>query len=83
MPRHPTSITGAAGEHFVAARLAAMGYVVALTRGGSPTADILVSTQSSDRTIALQVKTATWARRDYKRARSQPNNHWEWQNRRA
>jgi hypothetical protein len=63
----------------VAARLAAMGYVVALTRGGSPTADILVSTKASDRTIAIQVKTATWARREYKRARSQANNHWEWQ----
>jgi hypothetical protein len=79
MPRHATAITGAAGEHFVAARLAAMGFVVALTRGGSPTADILVSTRLSDRTIAIQVKTATWARREYKTAKSKPNNHWEWQ----
>jgi len=76
MPRHPSTITGAAGEHLVAARLAAMGYVVALTRGGSPSADLLVSTQSATKSVAIQVKTATWAGRWFKR--KPENNRWEW-----
>lgn len=33
MPERPTALTAAAGEHFVAHRLSAMGYPVALTRG--------------------------------------------------
>jgi len=76
MAKHPTAITGAAGEYFVAARLAAMGYVVALTRGGSPSVDLLVSNQSGSMTVSIQVKTAWWARRDHKRKKEK--DRWEW-----
>jgi hypothetical protein len=34
MPKRATALTGAAGEHFVAYKLSAMNYPVALTRGG-------------------------------------------------
>jgi hypothetical protein len=50
MPPRSTAITGTAGEHFVAARLAGMGYVVALSRGGSPGVDLLIATQDGSRT---------------------------------
>ncbi len=76
MPRHPSAITGAAGEHLVAGRLAAMGCVVALTRGGSPTADLLVTNQAGNETVTIQVKTSTWAGRWRKRDPSR--NKWEW-----
>ena len=76
MPKHPSAIIGAAGEHFVAARLAAMGYVVALTRGGSPAADLLVTTQKGTASASVQVKTSTWAGRWQKK--DPAKNHWEW-----
>ncbi|MBM4366078.1 MAG: hypothetical protein FJ102_07670 [Deltaproteobacteria bacterium] len=71
-----TAITAACGEHLVAARLAGMGFVVALTRGGSPAADLLVTDVSGTRTIPVQVKTSRWARRVYKR--KPDRNHAEW-----
>lgn len=40
MASRASTLTGAAGEHFIAYRLSAMGYPVALTRGGSPTVDL-------------------------------------------
>lgn len=76
MPKHPSAITGSAGEHLVAGRLAAMGYVVALTRGGSPTADLLVTNQKGDKTLSVQVKTSVWAGRW--QSKNPAKNHWEW-----
>ncbi|MDP2899112.1 MAG: restriction endonuclease [bacterium] len=76
MPRNPTTITAAAGEHFVAALLAAKGYTVALTRGGTPGTDLLVANRSGTKTISIQVKTSNWARREYKKKKE--NNHYEW-----
>ncbi len=76
MPRNPTTITAAAGEHFVAALLAAKGYTVALTRGGTPATDLLAANRSGRKTISVQIKTSNWARRQYKKKKE--NDHYEW-----
>jgi hypothetical protein len=76
MPERLTSLTGAAGEHFVAYKLSLMGYPVGLTRGGSPTVDIMVGDLKGNETISIQVKTSSYAWRDFKR--KPENNHWEW-----
>lgn len=72
-----TAITGTAGEHYVAYRLARMGYLPALTRGGSPSVDILVANQTGTGTLGIQVKTSTWAWYQYKRDKQKPN-FWNW-----
>lgn len=75
MTKRASSITGATGEHLVAARLSAMGYVVALTRGGSPTVDLLASTSTGTSTIPVQVKTASSA----EQKRKEPGkSYWQW-----
>ena len=37
--------------------LSAMGYLVALTRGGSPSVDLMVATPNGKKTVTIQVKT--------------------------
>lgn len=69
----PTAVTGVCGEHFVAAKLSGMGYVVALPRGGSPAVDLLVSSVDGKKSIAVQVKTAKAAWKNTK-----DKEHWEW-----
>ena len=76
MPKRATALTGAAGEHFVAFHLSAMGFPVALTRGGSPTVDLMVGDLSGSAAVSIQVKTSNWAWRQFKR--KPDNNHWEW-----
>ncbi len=76
MPERPTALTGAAGEHFVAYKLSALGFPVALTRGGSPTIDVMVGNLTGTETLSIQVKTSNWARREFKR--KPENNRWEW-----
>jgi hypothetical protein len=71
-----TAQTAAAGEHFVAYRLSALGLLAALTRGGSPTVDVLVGDPLGQNAMSLQVKTSNWAWRSYKR--KPERNHWEW-----
>ena len=75
MSRQSTVLTGAAGEHYVAYKLSVMGYAVAMTRGGSPTVDLMVGDLSGN-AVSIQVKTSSWARRAY--VRSNAKNHWEW-----
>jgi hypothetical protein len=70
MAREGTSIVAAAGEHFVAFRLAQLGYVVAIPRGGSPAVDLLVSDRSGKNTVTIQVKTTEWAGRERGRGES-------------
>ena len=70
-----TVLTGAAGEHYVAYKLSAMGFAVAMTRGGSPTVDLMVG-DLSGHAVSIQVKTARWAHRQY--VRSNAKNRWEW-----
>ena len=76
MPNRATALTGAAGEHFVAFRLSHLGYPVALTRGGSPTVDLMVGDISGNDTLSIQVKTSNFARRSYKK--KPEKNCWLW-----
>lgn len=76
MPDRATALTAAAGEHFVAYRLSAMGYPVALTRGGSPTVDLMVGDLSGKSAVSIQVKTSNWAWRS--RKKNPAHSHWEW-----
>lgn len=54
-----TAIKGATGEFYVASFLSALGFVVALPRGGVPSSGLLVTNSVCSKTITLQVKTAT------------------------
>jgi hypothetical protein len=76
MPIRPTALTGCAGEHFVAYRLSDMGYLVALTRGGSPSVDLMVGTPDGRETVTIQVKTASNA--FYSPKRKPENSNWYW-----
>ena len=76
MSKGTTALVSAAGEHFVAYRLSALGFPVALTRGGSPTVDLMVGDLCGNVAISLQVKTSSGAWCEYKR--KPENNHWEW-----
>ena len=52
-----TTLTGAAGEHFVMYRLLRMGYIAALAPVGVPNVDIIVTDIEGNRAAAIQVKT--------------------------
>lgn len=78
MSKRATSLTGAAGEHYVAYKLSAMGYPTALTRGGSPVIDLMVGDIGGNGSISIQVKTSSSARRVFKRDKNKDKNRWEW-----
>ena len=61
-----TTITGACGEHYVAAYLSGAGLIVALPRAGIPGCDLLVSTEKGGQAIRVQVKTGTQSTRNDK-----------------
>ena len=63
MGKRKSILTAGAGEHYVAYVLCKLGYIAALPRQGSPTADILAADLSGQRTLAIQVKTTEWAER--------------------
>lgn len=69
MPKRATSLTGAAGEHYVAYKLSALGYPTALTRGGSPVIELMVGDISGNGSISIQVKTSNSARRVHRRVK--------------
>lgn len=52
-----TSLTGAAGEHFVMSELLRRGLIAALAPAGVPNCDIIVTDEIGDRLCAVQVKT--------------------------
>jgi len=52
-----TSLTGAAGEHFVMSQLLRRGLIAALAPAGVPNCDIVVTDDVGDRAFAVQVKT--------------------------
>ena len=52
-----TSLTGAAGEHFVMIELLRRGMIAALAPAGVPNCDIVVTDDIGDRLCAVQVKT--------------------------
>jgi len=52
-----TSLTGAAGEHYVMSELLRRGFIAALAPAGVPNCDIVVTDNIGDRLFAIQVKT--------------------------
>lgn len=52
-----TSLTGAAGEHFVMSELLRRGMIAALAPAGVPNCDIVVTDDIGERLCAVQVKT--------------------------
>lgn len=52
-----TSLTGAAGEHFVMSELLRRGLIAALAPAGVPNCDIVVTDEIGARLCAIQVKT--------------------------
>lgn len=52
-----TSLTGAAGEHYVMSELLRRGMIAALAPAGVPNCDIVVTDAIGDRLFAVQVKT--------------------------
>ena len=52
-----TTLTGAAGEHFVMSELLRRGFIAALAPVGVPNCDIVVTDDIGDRLCAIQVKT--------------------------
>lgn len=52
-----TSLTGAAGEHFVMSELLRRDLIAALAPAGVPNCDIVVTDEIGDRLCAVQVKT--------------------------
>ena len=72
------SFTGGAGVHYVASRLNARGYHVALTVGNVPAVDLLVSRADGASSVSLQVKTSQWALRTRGRGENKKPNHYEW-----
>jgi hypothetical protein len=52
-----TSLTGAAGEHFVMSQLLRRGMIAALAPAGVPNCDIVVTDDIGERLCAIQVKT--------------------------
>lgn len=52
-----SSLTGAAGEHFVMSELLRRGMIAALAPAGVPNCDIVVTDDIGDRLCAVQVKT--------------------------
>lgn len=57
MPKHHSTLTGAAGEHYVMYRLLKMGYIAALAPKGVPNADLIVTNVEGELTAVIQVKT--------------------------
>jgi hypothetical protein len=53
----PSSLIGAAGEHYVMSQLLRRGLIAALAPVGVPTADIIVTDDIGERACAIQVKT--------------------------
>ena len=78
MPTRATTLTGAAGEHYVAYKLSLLGFPTALTRGGSPVIDLMVGDLTGENAVSIQVKASSNARREYKQAKNSHKNHWEW-----
>ena len=57
LKRNNTSLTGAAGEHYVITQLLRRNYICALAPQGVPNADIIVTDHIGEKLCAIQVKT--------------------------
>lgn len=52
-----TALTGAAGEHYVAFRLAAAGYAVGITTRGTRNVDLVIANPDNGKSISIDTKT--------------------------
>ena len=77
MAKSNTKIVGGAGEHYIAYVLSCFGYITALVREGSPTIDLLASDVIGSKTIAIQVKTTEYAKRNRGRGKNRELHHLE------
>lgn len=77
MQKLPSSIIGAAGEHYVAAMLSCKGLVVALPRGGVPSTDLMVTQVVGGRAVSIQVKTGGTASFE-KKKRKPEESYYVW-----
>lgn len=59
----PTTMTGAAGVHFLAGILSAMNLPVAISQKNVPNVDLFVGSLTGS-AVAVQVKTMRWAHRE-------------------
>lgn len=59
MTKPATAITGACGEHYIAAYLSGFQLIVATPRGGIPGCDLLIANERGGHAIRVQVKTGT------------------------
>lgn len=59
-----TAITGACGEHYIAAYLSGYKLIVAIPRGGIPGSDLLVTREKGGHPMRVQVKTGTQSTRN-------------------
>jgi len=73
-----SSLIGAAGVYFVAARLNARGFNCAPTFGNVPSVDILVSNIDGSLLLSLQVKTTIFGLRHRGRGEDKRPHHYEW-----
>ena len=68
------ALTGAAGEYYIAFRLAAEGYAVGLTPRGTTSIDLIVAKPSTGKSITIQTKTMLNA---FVQNRKH-GNYWKW-----
>ena len=72
-----STLTAAAGEHYVAYKLSCFGFLAALVRQGSPSTDLLTSNLDGSKTVAIQVKTTILAGRTRGRGENKVPHHLE------
>lgn len=58
-----SQLIATAGEHFIAHKIATLGFIPALVRQGSPTIDLIASSVDGGKTVGIQVKTTSNALR--------------------
>jgi hypothetical protein len=64
MVKRTTTITGACGEHYIAAYLSSFGLVVAMLHGGIEGCDLFVAKSKDSHAVGMQVKTGTQSKRN-------------------
>ena len=68
------ALTGAAGEHYIAFRLSALGYAIGLTTRGTRAVDLLATNLQTGKSITVQIKTMIDAFVENRKSGS----YWHW-----
>jgi len=61
----PATLTGVAGEYFVAAELSRLGHIASITLRNTKGVDIIACNQDASKSVAIQVKTNQLAKRGW------------------